>query len=645
MNDKPGILQFLRVGWLWPYGATILVLGLAVLIAGVLLKSTVLLWAGIASIVGLIGAAWFTWSRDAEEDRPSIDAEPENLDRGFHQTHSPGTMVFDDFRVGHEIPFREQERSEADVIPSAKTTRPAPRESGMDPVRELDIPDFFDLEAETPYTDVEPRSEFHLLLDKALLVVKDVMFAHTVAFFWTNREKQEMVLESMAAGSSSFMKGRRLSIGTDLVSQVGTTGKPRIVDVVDPASELDLLPYYDAPVGVKSVVGVPVFFVNGGKDVSPVGMMVVDSLAEDQFGQETLSVLGRFTKLVSALIKSYTDKYDLLLDAELLASIRRMHDRTGSSPSEGDVLETLLDEVHRLATWESLALVMFDEGKNGWTVQRAQNKGTEPWVTVDSVIAADASVVGEVIHSNGIRVVDDLSLGHKPLFQHSEPSTSAGSFLGVPISSFNRCYGALALASPKPGNFQKSETEAMFRLVQNAAAILEVVYMNDVVREHVPVDRTTGGLTKKHFERRLSEEVQRAADLGTELSLVSIALDHAVDQSQRYGAEAIEAILGTVAGVVRSTLRGYDILGRESDSRLNVLLVNTTASDAYLWAEKVRKQIAGHVVVAGQKSFSTTVSIGICGLLDGMLVDDLTAGTNHVLTKAMEHGGNLVRVH
>jgi PleD family two-component response regulator len=86
-------------------------------------------------------------------------------------------------------------------------------------------------------------------------------------------------------------------------------------------------------------------------------------------------------------------------------------------------------------------------------------------------------------------------------------------------------------------------------------------------------------------------------------------------------------------------------MGRQSENRLGLLLIHTTASDAYLWAEKMRKQIAGQVITAGSRSLSVTVSIGICGLMDGMLTEELATGSDKVLVKAMEHGGNLVRVH
>jgi PleD family two-component response regulator len=77
---------------------------------------------------------------------------------------------------------------------------------------------------------------------------------------------------------------------------------------------------------------------------------------------------------------------------------------------------------------------------------------------------------------------------------------------------------------------------------------------------------------------------------------------------------------------------------------MGVLLINTTASEAYLWAEKVRKQIASHIITIGGKSFSVTLSAGVCGLTDGMHKDEMIAGTTRVLSKAIEDGGNLVRV-
>jgi PleD family two-component response regulator len=72
--------------------------------------------------------------------------------------------------------------------------------------------------------------------------------------------------------------------------------------------------------------------------------------------------------------------------------------------------------------------------------------------------------------------------------------------------------------------------------------------------------------------------------------------------------------------------------------------VNTTANDAYLWAEKLRSAIASSIVTAEQKTFSATVTVGIYGATEGMDAEECVANAMQVLEKAKEAGGNIVRV-
>jgi GAF domain-containing protein len=214
-------------------------------------------------------------------------------------------LLFDDYQSSSSrYVVKELEEEREKVVPSSRTTLPAMSSLKAETIRQMEIPDFFDLDADTSYSETEPKSEFHSLVNKVLLVLKDVLFAHSVAFFWANREKGQMVLESMATDSDHFMSEKRFAIERDLVSQVALSGKPQVLGRVNPSSEKDLLRYYDSPTYVKSVLGVPVFYMDSARDIRPVGVIVADSKAEDAFGQETLELLGRFTKLVSALVKS-----------------------------------------------------------------------------------------------------------------------------------------------------------------------------------------------------------------------------------------------------------------------------------------------------------------------------------------------------
>jgi diguanylate cyclase (GGDEF)-like protein len=556
-------------------------------------------------------------------------------------------LLFDDFQSsasGGYVVREIEESEEHTVVPSTKAARPAPAPLKEETVRELTIVDFFDLDSDPALTDIEPKSEFHALLDKVLLVIKDVVFAHTVAFFWVNRDKGEMILESMATDSDQFMSGRRFAAGNDLVSKVALEAKPQLLGSVSAIAESELLRYYDSPASIRSVICVPVFFRSVGDDIKPVGVIVADSKADDAFGAETFAILGRMTKLVSALIKSYTDKYDLLLDSELLNSLRRMQDRIASAPTEETVLTAIADEANRLAAHDAMSVVMYSEEAKGWVVQRCVNKQDAPYVAAGDPVEVPDSITGASIAHTRIETEQDLAASTRHRFRHDEPSARGGSFVSIPISSLNRCYGAIALEHAEPGAFNGNDVEKLYRLVQHAGSALEVLYMQNLVREFVSLDHLMGLTSRKHFMKRLEDEVLRAEDCSAELSLISVTVDNLDELVHRWGKDSTETILNEVAKLMRGHVRPYDTVGVLERNTVGILLVETVATDAYLWAEKVRRLVAGHVIEVAGRTLSVTVSVGVCGLSEGMHAEDLVRGATRVLENAIEGGGNLVRV-
>src|SRR3970282_148882 len=94
---------------------------------------------------------------------------------------------------------------------------------------EFHLSDFLDTQEDVLPKDVGPKSEFSYLVKKVLGAVKEVIFGHTVAFFWVNNEKNQLLLDSFVTDSHRFANHRRREIGTDLISQVALTGHPRIL--------------------------------------------------------------------------------------------------------------------------------------------------------------------------------------------------------------------------------------------------------------------------------------------------------------------------------------------------------------------------------------------------------------------------------
>jgi diguanylate cyclase (GGDEF)-like protein len=583
-------------------------------------------------------------------------------------------LVFDDFQahprvteITEEIQPKEEVLNELpDGIEDQafalheKTRSPATHQKHNDPAqkktvsRQFQLSDFFDVDSElfqessAEGSQPEPRNEFDFLLNKILAVMKDVVFAHTVAFFWANRDKQQMVCEASITDSMDFPSSRRFPISEDVISQIALSGKPELITHVNPTSEKELLRYYERVEFVKSFVGVPVFYPSQKNPQSPsvpVGVIVADSTMEDAFGQETIALLGQFTKLISVLIKTSTDKYDLLLDVELLNSIRRLQERIRNDFSVQTIVQSLAEESGKLLNWHFLSIILYDDVKRGWAIKKVINRVQESYIAPEELIDAEESIVGLAIKKNVHQLVQDLDSKELPRYYPGEKLEAGGSFVSIPISSLNKCYGALNIESCDRFNFSRKDIEILYRLAENTASALEILYLNEMIQEYVVVDSTTNAYTKRFFIKKLHEELQRADDYGTDLSLALLSIDNAHKIIERYGHSEFETVLADVVKILKTGIRTYDAVGQYDYNRLGVILVNTAANDAYIWGEKVRKTIASRIITVDGKSFSVTASIGVCGALEGMKTEEIIDHTTAVLHKGIESGGNAVRVY
>lgn len=648
------LLQFSR-----KHDTTVLLAGIVALVTGLLVDFFLvrLLCLLIVSVCAVLVSLSFT-SGDGREKRDDDDSQ--HFDSHF-ETDQMKKMIFDDFQPetgGRYVEDNVEERLEEELppdetgIPSRPFSPALKNFAAIKPetkqqTREFILEDFFDLDSDFFKGGAEPRTEFNYLITKVLGLIKENLFAHTVAFFWANREKQQMVLEAKLTDAKHFMNARRFAIEHDLISKVAKTAKPELITDVNPVSERELIRYYEVPEQIKSFIGVPVFYSTAPDESSlkyPVGVIAIDSTADGAFGEESLAMLGHFTKLASGLIKSYTDKYDLLRDSELVASHRRMLDRLRNDFSQGSVINVLSDEASKLVSWDYLSVVLFDEGNRTWRVKKTIHRGHDPYVTYDQNIDFPESIAGHTIKNNIYYHAETLAGVELPTFYKGEQLKRAGSLISLPISSPNKCYGALVIESGEQHNYSRHDIEMIQHLTAYAASVLEIVYLNEIITEYVIIDEVTGVYSKKFFLQRLREELQRADEQANELSLLMITVDHASELQQRFTRDGIDRIMTALAKGVRGSVRAYDLVGRFDQNRFAVMLVNTAANDAYLWAEKIRKNISANVITIEGKSFSITISVGVCGALEGMRAEELIGNTVAVLQKAAETGGNAVRV-
>jgi diguanylate cyclase (GGDEF)-like protein len=593
----------------------------------------------IAYVIVRVGKRRGFFIQAADEDRYSLTSEESN--------NRMKKLVFDDFQVTgkqYQVDYVDEPEHSQPMHDERDNITLEKKDSEKTTTTVFELNEFIETPGIGENAEESPRAEFNALIQRVLSVVKDIQFAHTVALFWMNREKQQLVLEGYTTDSEKFMTNRRLPIGSDVVSQIAVNGKPQIVNFVDALGQDDMVPYYETTDVVKTFVGVPIFF-SGIQSQDPVAVLALDCLEADAYGNETITSLAQIAKLISTLIRSYTSKYDLLLDSEVLRSISRVREQLSIDFGAHSITRSLAEETSRLVPWDYIAIVLFDDSRKSWIVHNLLNRMNDPYVPLMSELDPQQSLVIGVIQTGVPKIIDDLSTTTVPRFYQAERCESKGALVIIPLNSLNRCYGALVIESKDPKTYSDADVKLVQKLAETSSWALEILSLTEVMNNYVSLDETTGVSTRKSFMGRLHEEVQRASDFSNDLSLVMVSIDRMDDHIARYGREAFDFILQNVGRMVKVSIRPYDVVGRFDFNCFVILLVNTTSNEASLWAEKIRKNVASNILNIDNKSFSVTISVGVAGAIDEASDVDLLENTDRVLRKAIEAGGNIVRVY
>lgn len=152
----------------------------------------------------------------------------------------------------------------------------------------------------------------------------------------------------------------------------------------------------------------------------------------------------------------------------------------------------------------------------------------------------------------------------------------------------------------------------------------------------------TDELTKVNNRRRFLElaqvELKRARRFSHPLSIGMIDLDQLKEINDKWGHGAGDEVIAGVAQIALNTVRDVDIFGRYGGDEFVMLLVETNIQGALIAAERVRTRIREHQFCAGEKSFSTSVSIGLASLSVGESLSDVLERADKALYFAKLNG-------
>lgn len=218
---------------------------------------------------------------------------------------------------------------------------------------------------------------------------------------------------------------------------------------------------------------------------------------------------------------------------------------------------------------------------------------------------------------------------------------ATGSELLLPLVSAGQALGVLVLAAKSPNAFPDEDRPTLVSVADICSTAIQNAQHLQQVEQLAWVDGLTGVGNRRLFERRIQEEIERAARYEGTLSVIIVDLDHFKRVNDEFGHLLGDEVLRTVSHLFGSALRKPDVCCRYGGEEFAIILPETTGAKAVVVAEKLRTLVAEYSFPGIPRQI--TISAGVSDFPRcGNTRDALVRAADESLYQAKQAGRNKV---
>ncbi|MCZ7601575.1 MAG: GAF domain-containing protein [Melioribacteraceae bacterium] len=557
------------------------------------------------------------------EPDQQIDSEPKNKNYEFDDG--------EDFKI--------LSPSKIEVITSENYTPSYHDNKSRDFFKPSDLKqNFAQIATEELPENVSHDEQFAFVLEKILNVVKEAYMAHTSIFFWYNKSKERLTLEKFVSSSAEFITEQKFEIEDDILSKIVKKEEPELLTDITPNAERDVIRYYNSKQGIKSFVGVPLFY---GKSLA--GVLALDSKVHDAFGIETIYSLGRFVRVLSIIISLFEDKFAESQAEQRLKSLLSVLNIEKKFANEKELFALMETSVKDLLQWNSFVFVYFDPTDQKFRTSKIVNKTTLKYIGENFEVELGGTLVGKAILSGMPIKIDDTSTGEYFRFSKNEDISFDGSFLAIPLIYDDQNYGVLCFESLKKNLYTTEDVHFMKQATKIFSFMVHSFSAQKVLKGLLSVDIETKTLNQETFITQLRNDLVKANEMGAEGAIALIKIDEFIEEESLFESNPFPKVLKSIANIIKEEITPVNLLGRLDERLFGVYFFNASTKDVFLWAEKLRIKIARKPIAVVTKQTTFTVSVGVASASGKTDVKIVLENAELALNKALEKGGNTVK--
>jgi diguanylate cyclase (GGDEF)-like protein len=463
------------------------------------------------------------------------------------------------------------------------------------------------------------------VLNQILMIARDYFHLQNVAILLLDKTRQELQVRSQI-GWDAGMDQIRLTLDQGITGSAARLKRPVYVPDVskDPR-------YVMSAQSTRSELAVPLMV----RD-EVVGVLDCQSHQLNFFDSDTIDLLTLFSTQASMALQNahlYSMEQHRAAQLEAINAIAK---QTTAVLDLKDLLVKVCSLVRQSFPGDHVSVLLRDDQE---LVLRAHEGGltlrgsdSDTFLIGDAIAWRCMATGRPVVENDVARVPQYLAM-----FEQTR------SKMCIPLVSFGKTLGVLALDSAELNTFQMTDAQPLESVADICAIAIQNAYYVERVRQLAYIDGLTGIFNRRYFEMRIAEEMERARRYNSSLAVIMLDIDNFKRLNDEFGHLLGDEVLRQVSSVFSQQLRKIDVVCRYGGEEFAVLLPQTSAEQAFSVAEKLRREVAGYRFPGVPRA--VTISAGAAAHpIHGGTRDEVVKAADAALYTAKQTGRNCVRM-
>jgi diguanylate cyclase (GGDEF)-like protein len=510
-------------------------------------------------------------------------------------------------------------------------------------------------DTELSENELNKIKEVKSAINESLKLLNESLSFHAVVLYLKGEDGLFEIEDFISQTPDSIDIGQRLNFRTGYFGWVLKTNTPFSAENLKQGDKN--LFYYKKEIPVKSIFVTPIVIPSeeepGNISSEPIGVLVVDSLEEDAFGQFEKRIASMISDGIGLILENYNLSQRVYTSQKELNSMYEFTKHLASTQDVDHSFDHVSKTLYKFLKVDFLGITLSNPETNTSELRKALDVDLKG--IIETTVSHQNTLIGLANKNKKILNFDDISASriYRSVFG-KEIDLALGikslkSILVCPLVETsigsreysNNILGCLVMGRKTNRPFSEKERNLVSYICQQTAIVIEnsINYLR--IKELAISDALTTLYNPSHFQEMLSHSLNMSDRYGEHTTLIMIDVDDLKVINENHGREEGDSILSTTAKTISRSIRKTDIAARYGDDEFAIVLPKTDKENAIVLTQKLQDNLRRVISPKDADAPHVTFSLGVATYPDNAsTMDLLIEKTERALYESKRNGRN-----